>query len=138
MFFSVEKPMTSSLDRGFWRIADPHQFDGTATDLFQSTSMHLSFTNRERPLEGFSLLGNQDVESTFMESVLSIRERGRWVGDVDVLPALRSKVIYHLPPQPTCSHDVHTEPPQTHMTSIESWNELREYSAGNAVVSSER
>ncbi|KAK8015592.1 hypothetical protein PG991_008480 [Apiospora marii] len=133
MFFSVESPITSPLDASFWRIADPQIFDGAPTDLFQNTSMHLSFTNWERPLEGFRSGGNQDVEIALIESVLSIRERGRWIGDVDVLPALRSNIIYRLGPQLPCSHS-RTEAPQAHMTSIESWDELREFSAGNVVV----
>ncbi|KAK7918190.1 hypothetical protein PG985_010064 [Apiospora marii] len=137
MFFSVENPVTCPLDASFWRVANPQRFDGVATDLFQNTSMHLSFTDWERPLEGFRSGGNQDVEIALMESVLSIRERGRWIGDVDVLPALRSNIIYRLPPQLPCSHS-RTEAPQAHMTSIESWDELREFSAGNVVVRAHR
>ncbi|KAK8076536.1 hypothetical protein PG994_003808 [Apiospora phragmitis] len=133
MFFSVENPMTSPMDASFWRVADPQRFNGEATDLFQNTSMHLSFTNWERPLEGFRSGGNQDVEIALIESVLSIRERGRWIGDVDVLLALRSKIIYRLPSRPACSH-ARTELPRTHMNSIESWDELREWPAGNVVV----
>ncbi|KAK8092007.1 hypothetical protein PG997_002368 [Apiospora hydei] len=132
-FFSVENPITAPLDESFWRVADLQKFDGAATDLLHSTSMHLSFTNWERPLEGFRSGGHQDVEIALVESVLSIRERGQWIGDVDVLPALRSKIIYRLPPQHSCSHP-RTEPPQAYMTSIESWDELREFSAGNVVV----
>lgn len=133
MFFSVESPITSPLDASFWRVADPQIFDGAATDLFLNTSMHLSFTNWERPLEGFRSSGNQDVEIALIESVLSIRERARWIGDVDVLPALRSNIIYRLSPQLPCRHS-RSEPPQAHMTSIECWDELREFSAGNVLV----
>ncbi|KAK7990902.1 hypothetical protein PG990_015182 [Apiospora arundinis] len=134
MFFSVEQPITPPLDANFWRVADPQRFDGTAADLFQNTSMHLSFTNWERSLEGFRSSGKQDVEIALMESVLSIRERGRWIGDVDILPALRSNIIYRLPPQPLCGHSSRNEQPLTHMISIESWDELREFSAGSVVV----
>lgn len=95
--------------------------------------MHLTFTNWERPLEGISSRGNQDVQVFLMESVISIRERGRWIGDVDVLPALRSPIIYELPRQEACSHSK-SEPPGIHMTSIECWDELREFPAGNVVV----
>ncbi|KAI0551917.1 hypothetical protein F4679DRAFT_581981 [Xylaria curta] len=133
MFFSVENPITATQDTTFWRVADPQKFDGTAVNMFYDTSMHLSFTNWERPIEGFSPRGNQDIQLNLMESVISIRERGKWIGDVDLITALKSHVIYHLPPQGSCDHSV-TESPDVHMTSIESWAELREFHAGNAVV----
>ncbi|KAK8022288.1 hypothetical protein PG993_013055 [Apiospora rasikravindrae] len=105
----------------------------------KNTSMHLSFTNWERPLEEFQSGGNQDVEMALIESVLSVRERGWWISDVDVLPALRSRIIHRLSPQQqlsSCGHlsSGHAEPPRAHVTSIESWDELREFSAGNVVV----
>lgn len=133
MFFSVENPELAPLDNTFWRVNEPRRFDGAAMDLFRSTSMHLSFTNWERPLEGFEHSGNQDVEMVLMESVISIRERGKWVGDVDFIPALESSLIYQLPPQQPCDHSK-SDPPSAHMTSIESWDELRNFHAGNVVV----
>lgn len=133
MFFSVENPILSPQDPTFWRVANSQDFDGTATDLFDNTSMHLSFTNWERPIEDFSSRGNQDVQLAVMESVISIRERGRWIGDVDVIVALRSPTIYKLPVQEACNHSK-SEPPGVHMASIECWDELREFPAGNVVV----
>lgn len=40
------------------------------------------------------LQGKWDVRFTKIESVISIRESGRWVGDVDVAAAMRSPYIY--------------------------------------------
>lgn len=122
------------MDDNFWRVANLNTFDGRPQDLFSSTSMHLSFTQWERSIDMADSHGKQDVQFTKMESVISIRESGRWVGDVDVVSALRSPHIYILPDQEPCNHSVYTQPESQSLTSIESWDELRECQSGLAVV----
>lgn len=68
-----------------------------------------------------------------MESVVSIREAGRWVGDVDVVSALRNECVNKFRPQPPCDHSKDGSY-ATHLTSIESWDELRNCNAGNVVI----
>ncbi|KAF3022067.1 hypothetical protein E8E14_013357 [Neopestalotiopsis sp. 37M] len=133
MFFSVLDPMTSQLDPSFWRVVNPRHFDGMAVNLFQNTSMHLSFTNWERPLERYESTGDRDVQTFLMESVISIREKGVWIGDVDVMAALESPHIYRLPEQEPCNHPKPAKP-DSNMASIESWDELREIRSGIVVV----
>lgn len=116
-----------------WRIASLNYFNGKAEDALQSTSMHLSFTDWGRPLNVSSDQGNLDAQFSMMEAVVSIREGGKWIGDVDLLRQLRSPRLYHMSPQAPCEHPPGTEPGRP-MTSIESWDELRDMPPGVAVV----
>ena len=135
IFSSVKDPMTAPLDDTAWRVVhDMGAFDGQPADLFVSTSMHLGFTQWERSMDTADSHGMQDVQFTKMESVVSIREAGRWIGDVDVVAALKSPYIYSWPEQPPCGHAT-TEPPESvSLKSISNWDELRECQSGLAVV----
>jgi hypothetical protein len=126
--------MIAPMDDSFWRVAAMNPFDGRPEDLFSPTSMHLSFTRWERSLDTSTSHGKQDVQFTKMESVISIRESGRWIGDVDVMVALRSPHIYIVRPQPPCSHPEEDNTPKELLKSIECWDELRECQSGLAVV----
>jgi hypothetical protein len=95
--------------------------------------MHLSFTSWEREIDMQGDQGNQDSQFRKMESLISIRERGKWVGDVDLILALRSPKIYWLPPQSACNHAPESAPSMP-MLSIESWDELCDIPAGLVVV----
>ena len=134
IFSSVSNPMTAPMDDGFWRVANMHIFDGRPENHFSSTSMHLSFTQWERSLDVASSYGRQDVQFTTKQSVISIRESGRWIGDVDVMAALSSPYINILPSQGTCSHTRTDQPAGQSLRSIECWDELRECQSGLAVV----
>ncbi|KAK6218455.1 hypothetical protein QIS74_06335 [Colletotrichum tabaci] len=132
MFSSVMEPMVSEVCDS-WKVVNRNLFNGRPENAFGSTSMHLSLTNWERSIEEPTSVGIQDVQLTVMESVVSIREAGRWVGDVDVVSALRDECINKFRPQPSCDHDQDGSY-ATHLTSIESWDELRNCNAGNVVI----
>ncbi|KAH6612856.1 hypothetical protein B0J18DRAFT_441260 [Chaetomium sp. MPI-SDFR-AT-0129] len=137
IFSSVKDPMTASLDDTAWRVVeDMGSFDGQPTDLFASTSMHLSFTQWGRSMDLADSQGNQDVHLTKMESVVSVRDAGRWIGDVDVVAALKSPHIHAWSPkQSPCGHATVSEPPQwASLKSISNWDQLRECQSGLAVV----
>ncbi len=59
-------------------------YDGTSTDSFQGTSLHLSFTTWKVPLDWDST-GDIDQEIFLLEAVVSVQDHGRWVADIDVL-----------------------------------------------------
>lgn len=109
-------------------------FDGQPADLFVSTSMHLSFTEWERSMDMADSHGKQDVQFTKMESVISIREAGCWIGDVDVVAALKSPYIYSWSAHPQCGHATSEPPESVSLKSISNWDELRECQSGLAVV----
>ncbi|KAI4862401.1 hypothetical protein F4820DRAFT_450971 [Hypoxylon rubiginosum] len=134
IFSSVGNPKAASVDDTLWKVVNPNQFDGRPENHFGSTSMHLSFTQWERSLDMVSSQGQQDVQFTRKESVISVRESGRWIGDFDVMAALRSPHIYTLSPQAPCDHAGDSQPPNQRLRSIECWDELRECQSGLVVV----
>lgn len=72
-----------------WMSINHRAFDGCLEDHFQSTSMHLSFTQYEIPL----LTENDprhiiDRSAVLVESLISVFEGGAWVAEVDVLKAV--------------------------------------------------
>jgi len=133
MFSSVNDPVVSRPNESSWRVINNSIFDGKPDDAFRSTSLHLSFTNWERSVEEHGADGIQDMQLIRMQSVISIREAGRWIGDVDIIEALRDDKVSKLRPQTTCTHQP-DERPDTRMTSVESWDELRDCQTGNVVV----
>ncbi|KAF4945311.1 hypothetical protein FGADI_12051 [Fusarium gaditjirri] len=125
--------MLARLDEGTWRISNLSRFNGKPEDMFSTTSLHLSFTDWSQPLSSGGTLGNRDVECSLMEAVVSIKDSGQWVGDVDILKALDSDMIHFALPDPTCSHS-RGSLPQSFVHSIECWDELRDCPEEQSVV----
>lgn len=63
-------------------------FDGKRENNFASTSLHLSFTPHEFPLE-YGVIGIIDHQVFFVESVISVHDSGKWVVDLDILRPLQ-------------------------------------------------
>ena len=106
-----QKPMIKHCDDKDWHLVNHYEFDGKSTDNFTSTSLHLSFTKAEFPIDsGFS--GGQDVEAFLLESVISVHDRGVWVADINILQALGSPKFYLEHSVCSCQRlDSHTQPP---------------------------
>ncbi|RSM00017.1 hypothetical protein CEP52_009396 [Fusarium oligoseptatum] len=105
MLTSPANPMLAPLDEAKWRIYNMHEFNGKPEDMLDATSLHLSFTNWSRPLNSGGPSGMQGVEALLVEAVVSIRDSGQWVGDVDAMTALGCDLIYQVKPNPNCSHE---------------------------------
>ncbi|KAK7976286.1 hypothetical protein PG989_014749 [Apiospora arundinis] len=73
------RPLSNSL-----RAVEYADFDGRREDNFASTSLHLSFTPYEFPLD-YGATGIIDHQIFFVESVISVHESGKWVADLDIL-----------------------------------------------------
>lgn len=133
MFSSVDEPMVASSSNTSWRVVNRNIFDGRHDNAFSTTSMHLAFTNWERSMAESGTKGIQDVQLIRMESVVSIRDAGRWIGDVDIIRALRDERVSNLRSQVACNHKT-VDAFDTKMISVESWDELRDSHSGNVVV----
>src|SRR5204863_5857269 len=88
MLISPQDPMVRDMDLGRWRSATYAEFDGKAEDYFSRTWLHLSFTNYHVPMYDRDVRGGHDTQISILESVISVRDSGVWVADVDVLRAL--------------------------------------------------
>lgn len=133
MLTSPAHPMLAPLDEAKWRISNMREFNGKPEDMLDATSLHLSFTNWSRPVNSGGPSGMRGVEALLMEAVVSIKDSGQWVGDVDATTALACDMIYQVKPNSNCSHEPHSLP-TTSMMSIECWDELRDCPEDLAVV----
>jgi len=72
-----------------WNVVTHADFNGKVEDIFSGTSLHISFTEYN-PSVIRSSQSARDNEVFILESVVSIHDHGRWVGDLDVLQALEN------------------------------------------------
>jgi hypothetical protein len=126
--------MIRDIDLNSWRLNSYRTFDGTASRSFETTSLHLSFTEYHIPLFDGSR-GAHDNQVSFVESVISVRNKGQWIADVDPLPLLNgvSENIRRLPSQGTCEHQKDLNSNQD-IIAIDSWDELIDQPDGIFVV----
>ncbi|ETS76647.1 hypothetical protein PFICI_12034 [Pestalotiopsis fici W106-1] len=97
-------------------------FDGRRLDAFENSSLHLSFTEWKFPIE-WQCTGEIDQELFLLESVLSVRQGGKRIGDIDVLQFERSPYIVFAPPDScACKDKEHSV--LGDVVSINSWDEL--------------
>ncbi|KAK6207121.1 hypothetical protein LQW54_007438 [Pestalotiopsis sp. IQ-011] len=98
-------------------------FDGMGQDTFESTSLHLSFTDWKMPIECWENKGEIDQEVFLLESVLSVRQGGKWVGDIDVLSFEKSQYCVFTPAE-KCACENREHSVLGDVVSISSWDEL--------------
>lgn len=101
-------------------MIDHNLYDGKHIDSFKGTSLHLSFTKWEMPLEWDST-GDIDQQVFLLESVISVQDKGRWIADLDVLALEKDGCdILHFP----CDCDRSKPPTDKDIASLDSWEEL--------------
>ncbi|KAI4151601.1 MAG: hypothetical protein LQ340_003409 [Diploschistes diacapsis] len=75
-----------------YNLVEHKTYDLQREDNFKATSMHLQFTEWTMPLDPTSTRTiDQDV--FFVESVISVLDRGKWVADLDILSIQFSDLI---------------------------------------------
>ena len=121
----IRKPEIES-----WHLINHAPFDHQRTDSFQNTSLHRSFTQYIMPFN-IGDHGAQDAEAFFIESLISVHDRGKWVADLDVLSMFRSGDFNQMAVSEDCDHSESTPSPPT-VVSIDNWEELLD--RGNASV----
>ena len=128
-------PLIRPEDPGAWRLINHFPFDGQTEGLFKDTSLHLSFTQYEVPMN--VSIGAVDAEVTMLESLISAYDCKSWVADLDVLGILKDKQFLRCYRVPLCAQDSeeHLLPLQDvtvqigkaaakRLVSIDSWDEL--------------
>ena len=77
------------LDEGIdnWKIIDREDlFDGTKSDHFKDTSLHLRFTDWSLSVDvGEAGRGRRNAEASIVEALVSVHDRGKWIADLDIL-----------------------------------------------------
>ncbi|KAL1792914.1 hypothetical protein ACET3X_009421 [Alternaria dauci] len=100
----------------------PHEtYDFKREDNFRETSLHLSFTDWTFPL-ATEVSRMIDHDAHVVEAVISVHDRGVWVGDIDILE-VDFRDMLRFEPMPPCQGD-HAQDCDFDYTSIDSWEEL--------------
>ncbi|KAI1624766.1 hypothetical protein EDD37DRAFT_649107 [Exophiala viscosa] len=135
------EPMISQPNPDSWRVIEREEYGGQLEDCFSRTSLHLSFTNWSVPVStGAAGRGRRSAEALLVETLVSVFDRGKWTGDLDVLTALRRGCA-----QPdheffychTCGHDSpsrESEQVTDGIVAIRSWEEFLDRPNSPAVV----
>lgn len=87
-----EDPRFKEADPVSWHLINHFPFDGQFFDSFKSTSLHLSLTDFELPLD-IGTRGLRDRQAVFLESVITVNDKGTDLGDVDIISAFNSKLV---------------------------------------------
>ncbi|MCJ1326097.1 hypothetical protein MMC10_002761 [Thelotrema lepadinum] len=109
-------------------IVQHTQYDFHRVNSYKSTSLHLSFTGWSVPvnLEDENLTARTiDHTISYIESVVSVRDRGRWVADLDMLSTMNIAGIPKKNPSP-CTDVAHQSWRNVRLSyvSIDDWEEL--------------
>lgn len=133
-------PRVRKLDFGSWQMVAHEPFDGTPGDGFKHTSFHLSFTGYELPADVGHRHGDRDVSAYFLETEVSVYDRGEWVADLDILKATEQWKRLHAV-NASCPHPRdYNAPGQTpnlySLVSVDTWLELLDPPVGMAIVRS--
>jgi hypothetical protein len=120
------------LDYGTWNLVNHTPYNGKSEDCFKSTSLHLSFTPYTQPIN----IGNhglQDIEVFFIESVVSIHDRDKWVSDIDILGTFNSHRFHRHQDFEQCYHSGQ-EYAYGGLVCFDNWEELLDKEGISGVV----
>lgn len=108
-----EDPRFKAGDPGSWHLINHCPFDGQFLDSFQSTSLHLSLTDFEFPLD-VGARGLRDRQAVLLEAVITVNDKGVDLGDLDILSALNSDLVIQAGP---CAHELEAKENQEDSSS---------------------
>lgn len=116
-------PRIREVDYSTWHMVSHEAFDGKAQDNFHGTSFHLSFTGYELPID-LGHRSGRDAPASFLETAVSVYDRGKWVADLDIL---KSSTQWTKLSDPQCGHSNEQKTNQEmirRLVSVDSWMEL--------------
>jgi hypothetical protein len=125
-------PRLANPDVRSWKLINHSAFDGKFQDCFGGTSLHLTFTESEDTVYVGSR-GLRDRQVILMEALVSIDDRGRSIGDLDILSMFTNSDFYVLE---KCAHtsdqDV-TSAAGWDLTAVDCWEEFLDPPSGTAI-----
>ncbi|KAL9105556.1 MAG: hypothetical protein Q9227_009300 [Pyrenula ochraceoflavens] len=116
-------------------ILSQRSFDGKSQNAFGPTTLHLSFTGASTPVD-LGLYGERTAEAYYLESLVSVHDRGEWVGDLDVLSMFEYENFIRVSPSGQCQHGP-SEYSKKHLPLIasDSWAEFLDPSDDTIIMS---
>lgn len=118
-----------------YEVINHDLYGGKREDCFQNTSLHLGFSGYEFALD-VGDHGTRGREAFFLETMISVHDKGEWVADVDVLSVLDSFYLYHTSKQRVCNHSAsdHSHHLSSPIVAIDRWEELLERPRSAGIV----
>jgi len=114
-------PMIREVTMSDWSCIDRDEFDGDMRDCFESASLHLSFTGANTPIN-LSYSGGQDVDIYLLETLISLRDGGDWIADLDVFKTISNVKLRKVS---NCQDHKHNSAVAAHnFTAIDNWLSL--------------
>lgn len=139
MLIPPGEPQMEDFDPYNYKLVTHAPYDGLVENSFDSTTLHLSFTGYTLPIEG-SGKGFKDTEIYFLETRVTVHDRGEEIGDLDILgyfcrhPFVRVPACHHSPsPGQSASFD---EFQTSDISAIDNWAELLDGPDGVAIARS--
>ena len=132
MLIAPQDTRIRKLESDTWELISHAPFDGKIEDSFRNTSLHLSFTQYTMPVNT-GHYGGQDIEAFFLESLISVYDRDKWVADLDVLKMLRRGLFQRHTYTKVCEHR-HDQKPNFDLILIDNWEEFLDREAVLTVV----
>jgi hypothetical protein len=126
LMVAPQAPRVRPPDLNHWREVTHAVFTGKLDDCFKATSLHLSFTEFILPLTASKKRrGAIDSDLKLVETLISAHDRGKWIGDLDVLSIYKenSYLLQRFEPFKACKHDKSTSYPHR-LTSLDNWEEI--------------
>ena len=116
-----------------WRLVNHAPFDGQSSDSFQHTTHHLSFTDYTMPCN-IGGHGARDTEVFFVESLVSVYDREKWVADLDVLNMASSWKLSRFEGHAEGWRHAPNAMPHRELIAVDNWEELLDRAKGPVVV----
>lgn len=117
-----------------WKVVAHENFDGKFQDSFAATSLHLSLTGYEFPID-VGVHGARDHGAFFVEAAISLHDRGKWMADLDVIKAQSS--WQSASEQSVCQHTEDQRADTTiakPLVSVDSWIEFLDLPLSDCIV----
>ncbi|VTT55904.1 unnamed protein product [Fusarium fujikuroi] len=138
---SAAKPMLGGCDLSSWHMVDHELFDGLLLNSFTSTTLHLTLTDFEMPVD-IGVRGLRDTQVVILESVVSLNDSGKHLGDLNIISCLENST---LRVDCACSPHFSSEEVATgrnptianrvgHLTSIDCWDEFFDFPLTKAIM----
>lgn len=116
-----------------YMVLSQEPYDEKREDNFKSTSLHMSFTGYELPLD-LADYGTIESNLFIVETVVSVRDRGVWVADIDILAALQHRRRFIAAYRPCHPLKENNSFVKGSLISLDTWEDLLDVPGSAGVV----
>ena len=105
------------------RLVNHHPFDGGEENAFPETSLHISYTDWQLPID-IGSRGKRDVEAYYVEAAIGLYDRGKWVADLNILDVFNHRLSQIVPRCTQHRKQSESIDETSKFVAIDSWEEL--------------